>query len=64
MIRELVHLSYGDKLRELRLFSLENIRLQTDLIAASSNYSMPTGKLVRDFLQGYVVTGEKVMILN
>lgn len=30
----------------------------------SSNYSMPTGKLVRNFLQGYIMTGEKVMFLN
>jgi len=44
------HLSYGDGLRELGLFSLEKRRLQGDLIAAFQDMKGTTGKLGRDFV--------------
>ena len=50
MLRELEHLPYGDRPRELGLFSLENRRLQGHLIAAFQYLKGPTGKLGRDFL--------------
>jgi len=64
VIRGLEHLSYDDRLRELGLFSLENRRLQGDLMAVFQCLKGPTRKLERDFLQGHVVIGQGVMALS
>ncbi|GAB0176551.1 cAMP-dependent protein kinase inhibitor alpha [Grus japonensis] len=64
LIRGVEHLSYEDRLRQLRLFSVEIRRIQRDLRAAFQYLKGPTGKLERDCLQRQVVIGQGVIVLN
>ncbi|KAK4815994.1 hypothetical protein QYF61_010862 [Mycteria americana] len=64
MIRGMKHLSYEERLRELRLFSLEKRRLWGDLIAAFQYLKGALRKMGTNILAGPVATGQGVMVLN
>lgn len=61
MIRELEHLSYKNKLRELELLTSEKRRLFGDLRASSS---ASTRELEKELTQGYVGVMQGEMVLN
>jgi len=64
MLRELEHLCYEERLRELGLFTLEKRRLREDLKAAFP-YLQGASKQDEDrLLVGPVATGHRVEVLN
>jgi len=60
----LEHLCCEEKLRVLRLFSLQKIRLQKDLIVAFQYLGGPIRKMGTGFLQGPVMLAQGAMVLN
>jgi len=64
MIRELEHLFYEERLRELELFSLEKRRLQETLLWPFSTLRGLIRKTNSYFLPRSVVTGQGVMVLD
>ena len=64
MIQEVEHLPFEDRLRELRLFSLQKRRIQGDLIVAFQFLKGDIRKKERDSSAGSVVIGQWEIISN
>ena len=62
MMQGMEHLSYGDKLRELGLFSLEKRKLWGEQISALGGLNGATRKKGTDSLPESVVTGQGEMV--
>lgn len=63
LIRRIEHFSYGKRLRDLGLLSLEKKRLRSDLIVAFQKLK-GAYKMERDYLQGLGVIGQGLMASN
>lgn len=64
MIRRLKYLCYEDKLRHLRLFSLEKRKVQEDLTVAFQYLKGAYKKDGPNLLSGPFAVGHRVTVLN